>query len=97
MGSLFGFSQNQTARMASQQQSDLSLTAMANQASQNSQMLTEQSNMNNLVSARTAALTSQLGTNSATPYALNNLPTISTSELGDQSTPQTSRNALLGQ
>jgi len=82
--------------MSAQQQSDLSLQAMAAQANQNNQMLTEQSNMNNLVSARTSALTSQLGPTSATPYALNSLPTISTSELGDQSSPQTSRNQLLG-
>ena len=96
MGSLFGFSQNQTSAMAANQQSMLSETAMYNQAQQNNAMLTEQSNMNNLVSARTAALTSDLGPTSATPYALNQLPTISTSELGDQSTPQTSRNQLLG-
>jgi hypothetical protein len=82
--------------MAANQESMLSENAMLAQANQNSQMLTEQANMNNLVASRTAALTSDLGPTSATPYALNNLPTISTSELGDQSTPQTTRNALLG-
>lgn len=96
MGSLFGASQNQTAQMAANQESSLSENAMLAQAQQNNQMLTEQSDMNNLVSARTAALTSDLGPISATPYALNNLPTITTSELGDQSSPQTSRNQLLG-
>jgi hypothetical protein len=82
--------------MAANQESSLSENAMLAQANQNNQMLTEQNNMNNLVSARTAALTSDLGPTSATPYALNNLPTITTSELGDQSSPQTSRNQLLG-
>jgi hypothetical protein len=96
MGSLFGASQNQTAAMAANQESMLSENAMLQQANQNAQMIGEQNSMNNLVAARTAALTSDLGPTSATPYALNNLPTISTSELGDQSTPQTSRNALLG-
>jgi hypothetical protein len=96
MGSLFGASQNQTAAMAANQESMLSENALLAQANQNNQMLAEQSNMNNLVASRTAALTADLGPTSATPYALNNLPTISTSELGDQSTPQTSRNQLLG-
>jgi hypothetical protein len=96
LGSLFGASQNQTAAMAANQESELSENAMLAQAQQNNQMLAEQSNMNSLVASRTAALTADLGPTSATPYALNNLPTISTSELGDQSTPQTSRNQLLG-
>jgi hypothetical protein len=96
MGSLFGASQNQTSAMAANQESMLSENALLAQANQNNQMLTEKSNMNNLVAARTAALTSDLGPTSATPYALNNSPTISTSELGDQSTPQTSRKQLLG-
>jgi len=82
--------------MAANQESMLSENAMAAQAAQNNAMMTEQANMNNLVQARTAQLTSDLGPTSATPYALTQLPTITTSELGDQSTPQTSRNALLG-
>jgi hypothetical protein len=82
--------------MAANQESMLSENAMLQQANQNAQMIGEQNSMNNLVASRTAALTSDLGPTSATPYALNNLPTITTSELGDQSTPQTSRNALLG-
>jgi hypothetical protein len=95
LGSLFGASQNQTAAMAANQESMLSENAMAQQASQNNAMLAEQAQMNNLVQARTSQLTSDLGPTSATPYALTQLPTISTSELGDQNAPQTSRNALL--
>jgi hypothetical protein len=96
VGSLFGFSQNQTAAMGANQESMLSENAMLAQANQNNQMIQEQAQMNNLVQARTAQLTSDLGSTSATPYALTQLPTISTSELGDQNSPQTSRNALLG-
>jgi hypothetical protein len=97
LGTLFGQTQNQTSAEAANQESNLSLQALQAQANQNNLMTQEQTDMNNLVSARTSALTSDLGPVSATPYALNGLPTITTSELGDQSNPQTSRNGLLGQ
>lgn len=96
MGTLFGATQNATAADAAKQESALSLSALTSQTNQNNLMLKEQADMNNLVSARTSALTSEVGQASATPYALNGLPTITTSELGDQSNPQTSRSALLG-
>lgn len=96
MGSLFGTTQNATAQQAATQESNLSLQALQDQVNQNNVMTQDQTNMNNLVASRTSALTASLGSNSATPYALTALPTITTSELGDQSAPQTSRNGLLG-
>ena len=96
MSGLFGGSQQNTAMQAQKQQSLNDMMALQRQNSQNAVMQQQQTEMQSLVDARTAALSAQLGPAATQPYALNGLPTISTSVLGDQSSPQTNRNSLLG-
>lgn len=96
MGNLFGGTQNATAKAAADATSNTSMLALQQQVTQNQMMMQEQQDATNLVNSRTAALQAETGPNVAAPYALQGLPTIATSELGDQSTPSTSRNTLLG-
>jgi hypothetical protein len=96
MGNLFGTSQNAQAAAASQQENTNELLSASAQNQQNAAMQQEQTQMADLVNQRTAALQQQLGPTVSNPQQLVPLATIATSELGDQSTPSTSRSQLLG-
>jgi len=74
----------------------LQIQAAQEEEAQNALMFNQQSQLNSLVAARTAALSQQLGPNVNQPFQQTQLPTIATSQLGDQSSPSTSRNSLLG-
>src|ERR1700678_508923 len=96
MGALTGAEQGNTAIQNSQANSQYEIQAAQEEQEQNALMFQQQAQLSNLVASRTAALTAQLGPNTTNPNALSALPTIATSQLGDQSTPTTSRNSLLG-
>lgn len=85
-----------TASAAADQNNQLALQTAQQQTEQNLIQAQQQSDMDKLIQSRTAALDAQVGPTAPQPFNLAPIATIMNSELGDQSTAQTSRNKLLG-